>query len=156
MIEIQNEASQTREESQTKKGKKRAIPDLQSGEDEPGDDMAIQVDVDLAAEGDSDLLVPMPEASGIEALRNKLHIRMAELRNKGRPAPTKGEPGNRDELLEERRRQRAAMRERRRKETKEKIKRAEEMKGRRNKDNREERRKGHSTKVCQNMTVSFL
>lgn len=80
-------------------------------------------------------LVPMPESSGIEALRKKLHTRMVELRNRGQS----GEAGDRDELLEERRRQRATMRERRRKETREKIKREEEMRGK--------KQKGHSTKV---------
>lgn len=155
MIEIQNEAFQTQEDKQAKKRTKRTLPEPQSDDDPSGDDVAMQVDFDLGAEGeknDSDVgekLVPMPETNGIEALRNKLHIRMAEMRNKGRPAPTKGEPGDRDELLEERRRQRAAMRERRRKETKERIKRAEEMKGKKNKDSREERKKGNSTKVRQ-------
>ncbi|KAF7762436.1 hypothetical protein Agabi119p4_9029 [Agaricus bisporus var. burnettii] len=153
VIEIQNEAFQTQEDKQAKKRTKRTLPEPQSDDDPSGDDVAMQVDFDLGAEGeknDSDVgekLVPMPETNGIEALRNKLHIRMAEMRNKGRPAPTKGEPGNRDELLEERRRQRAAMRERRRKETKERIKRAEEMKGKKNKDSREERKKGNYTKT---------
>lgn len=156
MIDIQNEASQTREENQTKKGKKRAMSEPLSDDDESGDDMTMQVDIDVGAEGDPDLLVPMPEATGIEALRNKLHARMAELRNRGRPARRTGEPGDRDELLEERRRQRAAMRERRRKETKERIKRVEEMKGKKNKDNREERQKGNSTKVCQKYDSFFF
>jgi len=88
-------------------------------------------------------LVPMPESSGVEALRRKLHNRMAELRNRGQS----GEAGDRDELLEERRKQRANMRERRRKETKEKIKREEETRGKKNKEKREEKQKGNSTRV---------
>jgi len=88
-------------------------------------------------------LVPMPESSGIEALRRKLHNRMAELRNRGQS----GEAGDRDELLEERRKQRANMRERRRKETKEKIKREEEARGKKSKEKREEKQKGNSTRV---------
>ena len=71
--------------------------------------------------------VPMPASGGIQALRERLHARMAELRQKNRGGA--GEAGSRDELLEERRLQRAAMRERRRKETKEKIRREEERKG---------------------------
>jgi hypothetical protein len=62
-----------------------------------------------------------------------------------------GEAGDRDELLEERRRQRAAMRERRWKETKEKIRKEEEMKGKKGKDREKEKRenrdKGNLTKV---------
>ncbi|KXN85271.1 Surfeit locus protein 6 [Leucoagaricus sp. SymC.cos] len=122
IIDLQNEALSQKE-------------GLNSGEDND------------AAEGDEEKLVPMPESTGISALRKKLHDRIAELRNKGRP--WSGEAGGRDELLEERRRQRAAMRERRRRETKEKIKREEEMKGKKNKDKdkREEKQKGNSTKT---------
>jgi hypothetical protein len=61
------------------------------------------------------------------------------------------EAGDKDDLLEERRRQRAAMRERRRKETREKIRTEEEMKGKKSKDKekeeRENRDKGNVTKV---------
>lgn len=91
-------------------------------------------------------MVPMPESSGIEALREKLHARMAQLR-RGPKVGGGGEPGSRDELLEERRKQRAAMRERRRKETKEKIRREEEMRGKKAKDKEQSRDKGPSTKV---------
>lgn len=111
--------------------------------------MALQVDVDLNDEEEDDVaegeenFVPMPESGGIVALRKKLHDRMNELRTKGRPS---GEAGDRDELLEERRRQRAAMRERRRKETKEKIKQEEERKGKKSKD-KNEKQKGNSTQV---------
>ena len=97
-------------------------------------------------------ITPMPTSGGIEALRDKLHARMAALRRGGGAGNMNGvEPHDRDELLEERRRQRATMRERRRKETKEKIRRAEEMKGKKGKekekDKRENRDKGNMTKV---------
>jgi len=114
--------------------------------------MTVQAEIDLGSDENEEQeevvekeekLVPMPESSGIEALRKKLHIRMAELRNRGQS----GEPGDRDELLEERRKQRANMRERRRKETKEKIKREEETRGKKNKEKREEKQKGNSTRV---------
>lgn len=160
VIDIQNESLQEQEESKKKQGKKRKLSEVHSDKDDSGNDMTMRVDVDLNVEGEKndseseseqeENFVPMPESNGIEALRKKLHNRMAELRNKGRP---KGEAGDRDELLEERRRQRAAMRERRRKETKDKIKRAEEMKGKKNKDKREEKQKGSSTKVRQKFTI---
>lgn len=86
----------------------------------------------------------MPGSGGIEALRKKLHDRMAQLRNRGRYV---GEAGDRDALLEERRSQRAAMRDRRRKERKEKIRHEAETKGKKNKDRREEKQKGNATKV---------
>jgi hypothetical protein len=100
----------------------------------------MDVDIDLQetnddnhVEEDGSQITPMPTSGGIESLREKLHARMAALRRGG--INTNGaEPHDRDELLEERRRQRAAMRERRRKETKEKIRRAEEMKGKKGKE----------------------
>ncbi|CDO77427.1 hypothetical protein BN946_scf184857.g34 [Trametes cinnabarina] len=96
--------------------------------------------------------VPMPESGGIQALREKLHARMEQLRNKGKGRPfsdaVSGEPGSRDELLEERRRQRAAMRERRRKETKEKIRREEERRGKgKEKGKEKQQAKGPTTKT---------
>ena len=111
----------------------------------------VDVDVDGAAsdadERPTQTLVPMPESGSIEALREKLHARMAELRRGGKGDGGDGEAGSRDELLEERRKQRAAMRERRRKETKEKIKREEEMKGKKGTDKDKEKHKGPQTKV---------
>ena len=50
-------------------------------------------------------LVPMPATGGISELREKLHAKMAALRRGKRSEG--GEAGSRDELLEERRRQRA-------------------------------------------------
>lgn len=131
------------------KGKKRKLSEALPDEDESSEeDVNIQADVDLSAgeEDDSQAeeLVPMPDSGGIEALRKKLHDRMAQLRNRGRYA---GEAGDRDALLEERRSQRAAMRDRRRKERKEKIRHEAETKGKKNKDRREEKQKGNATKV---------
>lgn len=99
--------------------------------------------------------VPMPESGGIQALRDKLHARMAQLRNKGKEGWADsgygGKLGGRDELLEERRQQRAAMRERRRKETREKIEREKERKGKgkadKGKAKEQEKQKGTQTKV---------
>jgi hypothetical protein len=79
-------------------------------------------DVDLGdtiatADLDSErAIVPMARPESIASLRDKLHLRMAALRRGGKAG---GEAGDKDELLEERRRQRAALREKRRKETRE-------------------------------------
>ena len=102
-----------------------------------------------SVEGDQTAeLVPLPVNDGIQALKDKLHARMAALRRGGgRPHEgANGEANSRDELLEERRQQRAAMRERRRKETKEKIRREAEEKGKKAKG--KEREKGAQIKVC--------
>ncbi|KAF7365062.1 hypothetical protein MVEN_00377400 [Mycena venus] len=137
VIDLQNESAKGK--SASAKGKRKAVdPEDESGED----DMAMDVDVDLGGDsdggddqpGDDDMedIVPMPESGGIEALREKLHARMAALRRGGGPRydSAHGSPSeDKDALLNERRLQRAAMRERRRKETKEKIRREEEMKG---------------------------
>ena len=93
-------------------------------------------------------IMPMPESGSISVLREKLYTRMAALRRGGKIAGD-GEAGDRDELLEERRRQRAAMREKRRKETKEKIRKEEEAKGKKGKGKeKDSRAQGHLTKVC--------
>ncbi|KAI1782826.1 SURF6-domain-containing protein [Ganoderma leucocontextum] len=152
ILELQNEALAVREDERktTKsKGKRKAAvqdededdsdamhldaPMSDSGDDEEGDeDVGEAKDLDTGADADA-APVPMPESGGIVALREKLHARMAQLRNKGKWRGSAGgggwEPNGRDELLEERRRQRAAMRERRRKETKEKIRQQEERRG---------------------------
>lgn len=111
------------------------------------DDSDVDMDVAKSQPVAEKPLVPMPESGGIQALREKLHARMAQLKRGGRWQAGGGEAGSRDELLDERRRQRAAMRERRRKETKEKIRREEEMKGKRGKDKEREKAKGSLTKV---------
>ena len=96
----------------------------------------------------------MPQSGSITALRERLHARMASLRRGGKSQSQvgvsggDGEAGDRDELLEERRRQRGAMREKRRKETKEKIRREEEAKGRKGKvKEKDSRAQGHQTNV---------
>lgn len=138
------------------KGKRKAA-EPESGSDDDAMDVDAPLDLqhsdDEASDSDGAVaeaqpMVPMPESGGIQALREKLHARMAALRRGGRTEGG-GEMGSKDELLEERRRQRAAMRERRRKETKEKIKREEEMKGKKGKDKEKEkaRDKGSQAKV---------
>jgi len=62
-------------------------------------------------------VTPMPSMQGIQALRDKLHAKMGQLRQNR----VGNQPETKDELLEERRKQRGLMRDRRRKETKEKI-----------------------------------
>ncbi|KAG6849469.1 hypothetical protein H0H93_008196 [Arthromyces matolae] len=118
------------------------------------DDSFMEVDGDLDHEvegvGEGLEVMPMPTSGGITQLKEKLHAKILELRQRGRPRESAD--GGRDELLEERRAQRAAMRERRRKETKEKIRREEESKGRKGKGKeqptpKEKRDKGHLTKT---------
>jgi hypothetical protein len=69
--------------------------------------------------------------------------------------------GDKDALLDERRLQRAAMRERRRKETKEKIRREEEMKGKgkgkeKEKEKGANRDKGNITQVRCSLSIQIL
>lgn len=124
--------------------------------------MAVNADVDMddlgadEDEGASDVeMQPMAVSGGIEALREKLHSKMAKLRRGGERAPNpwarEGDKDkDKDDLLDERRRQRAAMRERRRKETREKIRREEELKTKGKKKEKEKmdgRDKGNVTKV---------
>jgi hypothetical protein len=85
-------------------------------------------------------VTPMPSVRGIQALRDKLHARMDQLRRNG----TGNQPETKDELLEERRKQRGLMRDRRRKETKEKIRLEKEAKEK--KDGKGDK-KGHQPKV---------
>lgn len=99
----------------------------------------------------------MPASGGIQELREKLHLRMARLRRGGPrwgPDDADSQAGSRDELLEERRKQRAAMRERRRKDTKEKIRKEAEAKGKKGKD-KPQHDKGPTNKVsCPMLSVS--
>ena len=160
IIDLQNEASAKKTDA-ISKGKRKAVspPPDEDESDSNENDVTMDVDIDLQDETNDDGveedvqgITPIPASGGIEALREKLHARMAALRRGAGTANMNGtEPHDRDELLEERRRQRAAMRERRRKETKEKIKRAEELKGKKgkDKDKRENRDKGNLTKVRQ-------
>ncbi|KAH0831310.1 surfeit locus protein 6-domain-containing protein [Lanmaoa asiatica] len=116
IIDIQNEAILEQE---------RETPSS-SGHEDSGDDDAMDVD-GLNGSGDDhsqnsvvldirDEMVPIPQAESVAVLKEKLHARMATLR---RPGAQNDEPGDRDELLEERRKQRAVLREKRRKETRE-------------------------------------
>jgi hypothetical protein len=140
IVDIQRE---NYEKNANAKGKGRVLP----GSEDEIDQMDVDVDVeDMQSEVDeADMnFKPMPDAGGIEALREKLQTKIALLRRAGRPM--NGEAGDKDDLLEERRRQRAAMRERRRKETKDKIRREEEMKGKKTKG-KERRDTGTVAKV---------
>ncbi|KAG2360121.1 surfeit locus protein 6-domain-containing protein, partial [Suillus spraguei] len=117
VIDLQNEAAIELEKTNSKvKGKRKAAV---LGSDD--DDMQVD-DVDLSdavVTASLDPVVPMAKPESIAALRDKLHLRMAALRRGGQGG---GEPGDKDELLEERRKQRAALREKRRKETRERRK----------------------------------
>lgn len=167
VLEIQSEALAAREEGAEQKptraatkGKRKAPPSDDES-DSPNDEPMTEDDLDDEDEGAGEPMdedgapVPMPESGGIQALRDKLHARMAQLRNKGKEGWADsgygGKLGGRDELLEERRQQRAAMRERRRKETREKIEREKERKGKgkadKGKAKEQEKQKGSQTKV---------
>ncbi|KAJ7781795.1 surfeit locus protein 6-domain-containing protein [Mycena maculata] len=149
VLDLQNDATDVPPaKSASAKGKRKAIAPP-SDEDESGsedNDIAMDVDVDLEGAPDDQMedIVPMPESGGIEALRDKLHARMAALRRGGGPRydfVNGSASGDKDALLDERRLQRAAMRERRRKETKDKIRREEELKGK-GKGKEKEKEKG--------------
>ncbi|KAF8452848.1 surfeit locus protein 6-domain-containing protein [Boletus edulis BED1] len=119
IIEIQNEAALEQELNTLnadvdRKGKRKASSPP-GEEDSDDDDDAMDVD----GLHINDVAVPMPQVESIAALKEKLHARMATLR---RPSAQNDEPGDRDALLEERRQQRATLREKRRKETRERIK----------------------------------
>ncbi|KAG2076129.1 SURF6-domain-containing protein [Suillus decipiens] len=119
VIDLQNEAALELERANSKvKGKQKAAV---LGSDSGADDMQVdEVDLsDAVVTGSLDPVAPMAKPESIAALRDKLHLRMAALRRGGQGG---GEPGDKDELLEERRKQRAALREKRRKETKERRK----------------------------------
>ncbi|KAK0195783.1 surfeit locus protein 6-domain-containing protein [Armillaria mellea] len=150
VIDIQNERVK---QSSTSKGKRKAVDPPSDGDADSSEDM-MDVDIDLGDDSKNEDeetetqaadIVPMPQSNGIMALRQKLHHKMAEVRRGGHG----GEAGDRDELLEERRRQRAAMRERRRKETKERIRREEETRGKKGKEKekKDTRAQGNITKT---------
>ncbi|KAK7435409.1 hypothetical protein VKT23_019671 [Stygiomarasmius scandens] len=160
IIDIQNEAALAKQKGKAKdKGKRKAAAADEDSDDSEDDGDAMDVDVciddgasdsdgsdsekdgedDTAMQVDTDNLVPMPSTSDISVLREKLHAKILSLRRGGRSASNDGEAGDRDELLEERRKQRAILRERRRKETKEKKKREEEMKGKKAKEKEKEK-----------------
>jgi hypothetical protein len=83
-------------------------------------------DPESHSEEDTAPVVPLSRPESIETLRAKLHAKIDAIRSKKGGG---GEGCSKDELLEERRLQRAAMRERRRKETKAKIKKEREDRG---------------------------
>ncbi|KAJ7675679.1 SURF6-domain-containing protein [Mycena polygramma] len=161
VIDLQNES----QKSASAKGKRKAVAPPSDDDESGEEDIAMDVDVDLGddSEGDDEPdddamdedIVPMPESGGIGVLRDKLHARMAALRRGGGPRydyVNGNAPGDKDALLNERRLQRAAMRERRRKETKEKIRREEELKGKgkgkdKEKDKAANRDKGNITQT---------
>ncbi|KAH9171888.1 SURF6-domain-containing protein, partial [Lactarius sanguifluus] len=98
----------------TSKGKHKA-PTL---DDSDGEAISSELDIhmdDSDPEDDPAPIVPLPQSESIETLRAKLHAKIEAMRIKKHG--------------EERRLQRAAMRERRRKETKEKIRKEKESKG---------------------------
>ncbi|KAJ7025388.1 surfeit locus protein 6-domain-containing protein [Mycena alexandri] len=169
VIDLQNESVGVEPQREIRLGERQAESRSPSvDDDDSGEDDGISMDVDVNLGGGSDAddgddddamedIVPMPESGGIEALRDKLHARMAALRRGGGPrydyVNGNGNPSeDKDALLDERRLQRAAMRERRRKETKEKIRREEEAKGKgkgkeKEKDKGANRDKGNITQT---------
>lgn len=90
--------------------------------------------MDVDQDMDTEDLVPISGSTSIVELREKLHNRMSLLR-RGNAPPTsfKQPPNDKDALIEQRRRERATLRENRRKETKEKIRREAEAKGKKKK-----------------------
>ncbi|KAI0301359.1 60S ribosome biogenesis protein Rrp14-domain-containing protein [Russula brevipes] len=103
------------------KGKQKAsTPD-----DSDGDVLSAEVDLPMQDTGTSHD-VPLSRPESIETLRAKLRAKIEAMRSKERGS----EEGNsKDELLEERRLHRAALRERRRKATKARIQKEKEGKG---------------------------
>lgn len=162
-MELQQEATlakeQERSQSQKAKGKRKAAEADLDDDDEMDIDMSFDAverseggsddgsDVEMNEENaDGQEIQPMPVSGGIQDLRDRLHARMAALRRGARGGGDYGEAGSRDELIEERRRQRATLRENRRKETREKIKREADAKGKKGKE--QNRNAAPTTKVC--------
>lgn len=123
IVDLQNEAAVAMMSSS--KGKRKAHPPEDEDDDDDAtfnrDSDAIMADVN----GNEDLVSMTDSRDGILAIRAKLQTKIASLKRGG---PVTDEAGNRDELLDQRRRQRAALREKRRKETNEKIKKEKEGK----------------------------
>ena len=116
MRDIQNDALASTQASAKGKGKRKAAAVESDDSDDDSDAMHLDgplSDSNAGENSDSDDMnlgedappVPMPASGGIQELREKLHARMAELKQKGRGGVGSGEPGSRDELLEERRRE---------------------------------------------------
>ncbi|KAI9448647.1 surfeit locus protein 6-domain-containing protein [Russula earlei] len=123
ILDIQNE----RLASNSKGKEKASTPDNSDGDVPSAADADFQMqDTESGPEDHASQDVPLSQPESIETLRAKLHAKIEAMRSKNRG----GSEGNsKDELLEERRLHRAAMRERRRKETKAKILKEKERKG---------------------------
>ncbi|KAH6902022.1 surfeit locus protein 6-domain-containing protein [Coprinopsis sp. MPI-PUGE-AT-0042] len=125
IIDIQNEAAKAKSKGGEEDSDEWEDDDISMAVDgdldgDSGDDAAMDED---DAEGSK--FVPMPSAEGgIAALRQRLHDKVDKLRKNKRGV----EPTSKDDLLEERRQQRAALRERRRKETKDRIRKERDLK----------------------------
>lgn len=158
IIDIQNEAALEQERkalnaTENRKGKRKAPSPSGYEDSDDDDDDPMDVDCLKASEDDdyqnsaaldiSDEMVPMPQAESIAVLKEKLHARMEALRRSG---VHNDEPGDRDELLEERRKQRGALREKRRKETRERKK--AEAESKKDKGKTKEKDSKTKTKVC--------
>ncbi|KZS96923.1 hypothetical protein SISNIDRAFT_288924 [Sistotremastrum niveocremeum HHB9708] len=148
VVEIQEEKNALKI-PKSSKGKGKAV------EDDNSESIDVEMDEDVADEMDVEdsQPVPMPASGGIQELREKLHAKMATVR---RGPKIGGEADSRDELLEQRRKQRATLRENRRRETKEKIRRQNESKGKKKKG-QENTNAGPSTQliVPERLTNTF-
>jgi hypothetical protein len=144
ILEIQREATGLQDLTSShvrQKGKQKA-----NSENGDSDDPDVEmVDLSDTPKDSSTTPQPMPSYESISTVREKLHARIDNLK-KDRGV-SMGEPGSRDELLEEQRRRRGLLREKRRQATRER-KRNEET-GKQKKSNTQERDKGHQTKVWQ-------
>ncbi|KAG9095197.1 hypothetical protein FS749_010897 [Ceratobasidium sp. UAMH 11750] len=142
ILELQKEAVNSQPVSSKQKGKQKAVPEPNDSDD-PDVDMADLSDDPEAGNDDDPTPKPIPPYESITTLRSKLHARIDSFK-RDRGAPT-GEPGSRDELLEEQRRKRGLLRENRRQATRERKKREEASKSK--KSPTHEREKGHHVKA---------
>ncbi|KAG9079974.1 hypothetical protein FRC06_007230 [Ceratobasidium sp. 370] len=140
ILERQKEAVNTQPAPSKHKGERKAASGLNNsaGLDV---DMTDLSDNPEASNDDAPAPQPMPAYESVTTLRSKLHARIDSFK---RGAPT-GEPGNRDELLEEQRRKRGLLRENRRQATRERKKREETGKGKKSPGH--EREKGRHVKT---------
>jgi hypothetical protein len=130
------------ESTNSLKGKQKAV--LEAGDSDDPDvnmeDLSNAVD---AVEESAPVPNPMPSYESISTIRAKLHARIDNLRRER--GATAGEPGSRDELLEEQRRKRGLLREKRRQATRERKRREEA--GKQKNSGVQEREKGSQAKV---------
>ena len=143
VVELQREAADSKAQALSTKGKgKQKAAQDSADSDDPDVDMADLSDDPAASDEATSPTKPMPSYESITTIRSKLHARIDSFkRDRGAP----GEPGSRDELLEEQRRKRGLLRENRRQATRER-KRKEEA-GKTKKSATQDRDKGHQTKV---------